>query len=128
MDLQMTPEDAAFRDEVRGLLSEHLSKDMRDASSLTSGVFAEFEIGRRWHRALHARGWIAPGWPTEHGGTGWTPMQRYIYDSEAGAHKDISISGQQEVCIASDSVIKFPHRHANRRVSTNTSFRICYLS
>ena len=85
MDMAMTAEDAAFRDEVRAFFDAKLSDDMREASNLTSGVFAEFEIGRRWHTALYEQGWIAPAWPTEHGGTGWTPMQRYIYDSEAGA-------------------------------------------
>jgi alkylation response protein AidB-like acyl-CoA dehydrogenase len=83
--MAMTAEDAAFRDEVRAFFDAKLSDDMREASNLTSGVFAEFEIGRRWHTALYEQGWIAPAWPTEHGGTGWTPMQRYIYDSEAGA-------------------------------------------
>ncbi len=85
MDVNMSAEDTAFRDEVRAFFDEKLTPDMREASNLTSGVFAEFEIGRRWHKALYEKGWIAPSWPEEHGGTAWTPMQRYIYDSEAGA-------------------------------------------
>jgi alkylation response protein AidB-like acyl-CoA dehydrogenase len=85
MDMEMTAADAAFRDEVRVFFDEKLTPDMREASNLTSGVFAEFDIGHRWHKTLHEKGWIAPAWPEEHGGTGWTPMQRYIYDSEAGA-------------------------------------------
>jgi len=85
MDMEMTAGDAAFRDEVRGFFDAKLTPDMREASNLTSGVFAEMAIGRRWHTALYEQGWIAPSWPEEHGGTGWTPMQRYIYDSEAGS-------------------------------------------
>ena len=85
MEMGMTAADEAFRDEVRAFFDEKLTDDMRDATNLSSGVFAEFEIGRRWHAALYERGWIAPSWPAEHGGTDWTPMQRYIYDSEAGA-------------------------------------------
>ncbi|MBT4042929.1 MAG: acyl-CoA dehydrogenase [Rhodospirillaceae bacterium] len=85
MDMEMTAADAAFRDEVCNFFDAKLTEDMREASNLTSGVFAEMEIGRRWHTALYEQGWIAPAWPEEHGGTGWTPMQRYIYDSEAGA-------------------------------------------
>ena len=84
MDMEMTAADAAFRDEVCNFFDAKLTEDMREASNLTSGVFAEMEIGRRWHTALYEQGWIAPAWPEEHGGTGWTPMQRYIYDSEAG--------------------------------------------
>lgn len=85
MEMGMTAADGAFRDEVRAFFDEKLTDDMREATNLTSGVFAEFEIGRRWHKALYEQGWIAPSWPGEHGGTDWTPMQRYIYDSEAGA-------------------------------------------
>jgi len=83
MHLDMTTDDLDFRDEVRAFLDDKLSEEMREATRLTSGVFAEFEIGQRWHKALYERGWIAPGWPEEHGGTGWNAMQRYIYDTEA---------------------------------------------
>jgi alkylation response protein AidB-like acyl-CoA dehydrogenase len=39
----------------------------------------------RWQKQLFARGWIAPGWPVEHGGCAWTPTQRYIFDDETVA-------------------------------------------
>ena len=85
MDVNVSAGETAFRDEVRAFFDDKLSPDMREASSLTSGVFAEMSIGRRWHQALYEQGWIAPSWPEEHGGTAWSPMQKYIYDSEAGA-------------------------------------------
>ena len=85
MDVNISAADAAFRDEVRAFFDDKLTPDMREASNLTSGVFAEMDIGRRWHKALYEQGWIAPAWPEEHGGTAWSPMQKYIYDSEAGA-------------------------------------------
>jgi len=85
MEMNLSAEDEAFRHEVRSFIEDKLSPAMREASNLTSGVFAEFDIGQRWHKALYEKGWIAPSWPKEHGGTAWTPMQRYIYDSEAGA-------------------------------------------
>jgi alkylation response protein AidB-like acyl-CoA dehydrogenase len=84
MHLEMSAEDLAFRGEVRDFLDTKLTDDMREASRLNSGVFAEFEISQRWYKALYEKGWIAPSWPVEYGGTGWTPMQRYIYDTEAG--------------------------------------------
>ncbi len=85
MEMGMTAADGAFRDEVRVFFDEKLTDDMREATQLSSGVFAEMAIGRRWHAALYEQGWIAPSWPAEYGGTDWTPMQRYIYDSEAGS-------------------------------------------
>jgi alkylation response protein AidB-like acyl-CoA dehydrogenase len=36
----------------------------------------------RWHRILARRGWVAPGWPREYGGPGWTPVQRHIFEEE----------------------------------------------
>ena len=83
MDLELKGEDRAFRDEVRSFLDESLTEEMREATRLTSGVFSGTEICRLWYTALYEKGWIAPGWPTEYGGAGWTPMQRYIYDTEA---------------------------------------------
>jgi alkylation response protein AidB-like acyl-CoA dehydrogenase len=79
----MSAEDEAFRDEVRGFLDTHLTDELREAANLTSGVFADFEIGRRWHKALYEKGWIAPSWPAEYGGTGWSHMQRYIWNVES---------------------------------------------
>ena len=84
MHLEMSTDDLAFRDEVRAFFDEKLPDDLRAATRLNSGVFAEFDISQRWYKILYEKGWIAPTWPAEYGGTGWTPMQRYIYDSEAG--------------------------------------------
>src|SRR3546814_7345635 len=35
-----------------------------------------------WHKILYKKGWIAPAWPVEYGGTGWTPTQRFIWSEE----------------------------------------------
>ncbi|MEQ9642886.1 MAG: acyl-CoA dehydrogenase family protein [Alphaproteobacteria bacterium] len=83
MHLTMSPEDQAFRDEVRAFLDTELTPEMREATNLTSGVFSDIEIGRRWHKTLYDKGWVAPGWPVEYGGTGWSVMQKYIYNTES---------------------------------------------
>lgn len=82
MDLALSPEDQAFRDEVRDFLAHDLSEDLREAGRKTGGVFAELSAGLRWHKVLAKRGWSAPTWPTEHGGTGWSATQRYIFARE----------------------------------------------
>lgn len=74
--------DAAFRAEVRAFLAEHLTPDLRAAGRRASGIFADYPDGIRWHRVLARRGWSVPHWPVEHGGTGWTPTQHYIFASE----------------------------------------------
>ena len=81
----MQDDDAAltaFRNEVRAFLGEALTPALVRAARLNPSVFSEPEIGMPWHRALHGRGWIAPSWPVEHGGTGWSLAQRWVFETE----------------------------------------------
>ena len=82
MDMHFSAADLAFRDEVRGFLAAELPQRLRDGMNGTPSVFVEPEIGLEWQRILHARGWLAYQWPVEHGGTDWTPVQRYIFEKE----------------------------------------------
>ena len=82
MNLDLTPEDSDFRDEVRAFLKDNLTDELAIAGRLSTSVFIEPEFSLPWQRILHARGWAAPGWPVEYGGTGWSEMQRYIFASE----------------------------------------------
>ena len=85
MDLSLSKKDEAFRDEVRRFLDENLSEDLREAGRKTGGVFADFAAGLRWHKVLAKKGWSAPTWPREHGGTGWDATERYIFARECAA-------------------------------------------
>lgn len=85
MDMQLKPEDEAFRQEVRAFLDEHLDAELREAGEKTSGISSAHAPLMRWHKILHAKGWVAPGWPQEFGGTGWSDMQRYIWQSECAS-------------------------------------------
>ena len=82
MRLTLSPQEQAFRDEVRSFLDAELTQDLRQAGRRTSGIFAEFAPGQRWHAILAQRGWSVPHWPVAHGGTGWTPLQHYLFASE----------------------------------------------
>jgi len=82
MNLDLTQEDGDFRDEVRTFLRENLSEELAKAGRLVTSVFSEPEFSLPWLQILHARGWAAPSWPVEYGGTGWSEMQRYIFASE----------------------------------------------
>jgi alkylation response protein AidB-like acyl-CoA dehydrogenase len=85
VDLSLTQEDIAFRDEVRAFLDENLTEEFRAWGRLTRSFVGDVEIGKRWQKIVHARGWGAPAWPVEYGGTGWTAMQRYIFERECAA-------------------------------------------
>ncbi len=92
MDMQFSPTDLAFRDEVRGFLAAELPQRLRDGMNGTPSVFVEPDIGLEWQRILHRQGWLAYQWPVEHGGTGWTPVQRYIFEKECALADAPSLS------------------------------------
>ncbi|HUR41790.1 MAG TPA: acyl-CoA dehydrogenase family protein [Verrucomicrobiae bacterium] len=83
MDLEFTPEQKTFRDEVRAFLRANLPKDLSD--KIVHGK----RMGRNdlllWHKILHKQGWVAPTWPREFGGTGWSSTQQYIFEEECAA-------------------------------------------
>ncbi|MCC7265984.1 MAG: acyl-CoA dehydrogenase family protein [Caulobacteraceae bacterium] len=82
MDLEITPSDLAFRDEVRAFLAEHLPTELRQAGERLTSVFCDPAYTLPWQRILHARGWAAPSWPREYGGPGWSDTQRSIFAAE----------------------------------------------
>jgi alkylation response protein AidB-like acyl-CoA dehydrogenase len=82
MDLNDAPEEIAFRETVRAWLREHLPDELADRG-LGYDHYSREDL-LRWHRILAAKGWIAPAWPEEWGGTGWNPVQRYIFEEECG--------------------------------------------
>ncbi|RPH40715.1 MAG: pimeloyl-CoA dehydrogenase large subunit [Burkholderiales bacterium] len=82
MDLNYSPEEAAFRDEVRGWLKDNLPEDLRRKTA--AGDHLDKDDLLRWHRILAKKGWVAPAWPEEWGGPGWNVTQRYIFEEECG--------------------------------------------
>jgi acyl-CoA dehydrogenase len=84
MDIGLSPQDRTFCDEVRAFLSENVPPAMRRANDLTTGFIVEPDVAIHFHRALARKGWSVPNWPVEYGGTGWTPVQRYIFEIECG--------------------------------------------
>ncbi len=82
MNPELSPELRAFREEVRAFIRAELPADIKD--KVQKGLHLGKDDFVRWQKILHKRGWVAPGWPKEYGGTGWSPMQRYIFDDEIG--------------------------------------------
>lgn len=84
MDVIFSQEDLAFRDEVRAFFAAEFDPAM--AKERQSGGGAGYKAAIvDWQKKLHAKGWIAPGWPTEYGGTGWSVTQKFIFETERGA-------------------------------------------
>ena len=82
MDLNYSNDELAFRDEVRSWLSKNLPEDLSEKVARYEHLSRDDLL--RWHRILAKKGWVAPAWPKEWGGTGWNVVQRYIFEEELG--------------------------------------------
>ena len=82
MDLEFTDELRDFQQEVRAFVEDRLPRDLREK------VIRAFPLGKedfvRWQGILAEKGWLVHSWPVEHGGTGWSPVQCYIFEEEMG--------------------------------------------
>ncbi|NQX89996.1 MAG: acyl-CoA dehydrogenase family protein [Halioglobus sp.] len=82
MDTRFNEQDLAFQKEVRQFLREAWDEDLQ---TRVQGTSTMKEGMVEWQRRLYKKGWMAPHWPVEHGGTDWTVTQRFIYNSERAA-------------------------------------------
>jgi alkylation response protein AidB-like acyl-CoA dehydrogenase len=80
--VQFDEEDEAFRQMVRSRIAEILAVDIRGRQRRILSSASDLEDQRRWFAALDAQGWSVPAWPVEAGGTGWSPLQRFIFEDE----------------------------------------------
>ncbi|MBI05596.1 MAG: pimeloyl-CoA dehydrogenase large subunit [Rhodospirillaceae bacterium] len=83
MELSLSSTDLAFRQEVRDFIRAKLPVDIQSKVEHRQRLVKEDYV--RWQKILYKKGWIAPGWPLEHGGTGWTPLQRHLFEEELAA-------------------------------------------
>jgi alkylation response protein AidB-like acyl-CoA dehydrogenase len=79
MDTRFSPEENAFRAQVRAFLQQawtpELAQRIDDEAAYPQAIV-------EWQRRLFERGWVAPGWPKRYGGCEWSPTQRYLYELE----------------------------------------------
>ena len=80
MDLRFTPEENAFRAEVRAFMKKKLPPAIR--TKIIEGGHLGKEDLVAWTRILNAKGWAVPHWPKQWGGTGWGPVELYIFRDE----------------------------------------------
>jgi hypothetical protein len=82
MHTRLSDKDLAFQQEARHFLAENWDAEL---ASTCSNWKTMKEGMLEWQKRLHKRGWMAPHWPVEHGGTDWTVTQSFVYNSERAA-------------------------------------------
>ncbi|RJT25515.1 acyl-CoA dehydrogenase [Chakrabartia godavariana] len=78
----MTGALEAFRGEVRDWLAVNLTDELREVGAKSTSVFVDKQHTLKWQAILHKKGWVAPTWPAQYGGTGWSEAERHIFASE----------------------------------------------
>jgi alkylation response protein AidB-like acyl-CoA dehydrogenase len=91
MRISLTPAQAGLDDEVRSFLDAELPADISQRVRLGQAVSKD-DL-QTWTRILNARGWAAPNWPQEHGGTGWSLVERHLFDVACRAAHAPVLSG-----------------------------------
>ena len=91
MRFDLTPEQRVFKEEVETFLARNLPPEV--AAKVKRGASVSKEELTQWTRTLNAKGWAAPAWPVEHGGTGWNLVQRHIFDVACRAAHAPALSG-----------------------------------
>ena len=84
MNADFTAEELEFQKEVRHFLETEFPEDIKH--KVDNGIRLEKDDYVRWQKILYKKGWVAPNWPVEYGGTGWTPTQKYIFAMEMGLY------------------------------------------
>lgn len=79
MDNQFSAADLEFQHEVRTFFEQAFTDDLRSALEEGKDLKGNTEA---WQKKLYEKGWVAPDWPVEYGGTGWTPVQKFIFETE----------------------------------------------
>ncbi|MDO9316781.1 MAG: acyl-CoA dehydrogenase family protein [Gammaproteobacteria bacterium] len=80
MNVAFTAEELNFKNAVRVFLEAEFPADIR--AKIDGRVRLDKEDYVRWQKILYRKGWAAPNWPVEYGGTGWTAIQKYIFAEE----------------------------------------------
>ncbi|MDP1931034.1 MAG: acyl-CoA dehydrogenase family protein [Gammaproteobacteria bacterium] len=80
MNVAFTAEELKFQQDVREFLENEFPRDIR--AKVDNRIRLDKDDYIRWQKILYRKGWVAPNWPVEYGGTGWTAVQKYIFAEE----------------------------------------------
>src|ERR1022692_3947170 len=82
MDLNLTPQETEFRNELRDWLRANVPEGWKARQDAEDDMRKRFEFLREWQRKLFAGGWAGISWPAEFGGRGASLMEQVIFNEE----------------------------------------------
>ncbi len=80
MDLAFTPEEQAFREDIRAWVHANLPEDIQH--KVRNALRQTRDDMQRWAKILGKKGWLGHGWPKEFGGPGWNAVQKHLFEEE----------------------------------------------
>lgn len=85
MNINFSEQELAFQEEVQKFFREELPEEVQ--SHINNGLAINADITVAFQKALYKKGWAGINWPVEHGGTGWSSTQKYIFATEMAKAK-----------------------------------------
>jgi alkylation response protein AidB-like acyl-CoA dehydrogenase len=82
VDLNLTPQEQQFRDEVRAWFAANVPRDWVKRRAAEESMEARFGYLRNWQRKLFDAGWAGISWPQGYGGRGASLMEQVIFTEE----------------------------------------------
>ena len=110
MDFEYTPEQEAFRQEVRRWLEANITPDLCVDDAMDERVAGDRETFERrvaWQKKLNAAGWVGLSWPKQYGGRGATLMDQIIFNEEYGRVRAPVLPGYMGVSLAGPTIMQW---------------------
>ena len=115
MDLSFTPEQEAFRRQVRTWIKANLPLRERGAPPADQGDPKRIQVAKDWQRKLYEAGYVAMGWPTEYGGRGADVVQQTIVNEELVVARAPGLIGMMGIQMVGPTLMKFGTEAQRRR-------------
>ena len=80
MDLNFTPEEQAFREQIRAWVAKSLPAEI--SHKVHNSLRMTKQDMQAWARILGKEGWLGWGWPKQFGGPGWNSIQQHLFEEE----------------------------------------------
>jgi alkylation response protein AidB-like acyl-CoA dehydrogenase len=115
MDLSYTPEQEAFRRQLRKWIKANLPARDKDAQGLEYGNPQRIQELKAWQRKLYDAGYLAMGWPKEYGGQDADIIRQTIVNEELLLARAPALIGMMGIQMVGPTLIQFGTEEQRRR-------------